>query len=389
MSITLVVGKPGAGKSLEAMSRHIVPAARGRKAVPGRRGTSGVPGIAPRHVVTNVPVIVERIERDYPETIGFIHVIGEDPAFVNPHSDPSSLKEWAEAFVNDDGIGPLFVWDEAHLVYAKSRFSQELLDFYTLHRHHAVDVVLITQQVSQLNANLARLAEIYIILKRDRNWGGGNDKYSRWTYDGYPKGALLKHEVGVRQDKRWFGTYRSTYSSSLQEATPKVRSIWLRLPFLATYAVAGVMAFVVVTVALPAVFRLVSPASSNDDIAAVPPIVEIPRSENSVPQPILTGIDSASSSLIPLIAPGLGQPAASAPVVPKWEVSGWMVYEKDGVLTCTARFGKGSERVSPALMKRREEWFSMSVEYDQEEGICILEVVEKEGDDPIVEMAEI
>lgn len=426
MTMTLIVGKPGAGKSLTLMKEYIVPAARGKKAMPGRRGLPERPGVAKRHVVTNVPVILERIERDFPELMGMIHVVGEEAGNTNPHAKVENLEAWAEDLVNEDGVGPLFVWDEAHLAYAKGRLTQQLLDFYTLHRHHAIDVILATQQVSQLNRDLAGLCEVYIILKRDRGWGGGNNKTSRWVYDGYPKGALLKNETGVVHDRRYFGTYRSTYSAALKESEPKIRSWWLSRPMLAVYASFTLSALFIVFYGAPAVLRVFTGSGVAERVAAreaaaaeemvkppdpptaavapegavVPVANPVP---GSLPVPAMPSIGVGTygeplPASLGVVADfqqsleGLTGPSAPAPSpAPSWTIHGWVAYVKDGEWTCEARFRDSSgDQVKPWAMKARLKWKSIETEWDPDEALCTVTIDEGvDGREPFIDVAQV
>lgn len=409
MPMSLLVGKPGAGKSLMLIEK-IVEAARGKRAMPARRGLPERVGVAPRHVVTNVPAILERIERDYPDTIGHIHVVGQETGATLPHASLSNLEAWAEDLVNVDGVGPLFVWDEAHLAYGKGRLTPALHDFYTLHRHYAVDVILATQQVSQLNRDLAGLSEIYIIIKLERGWGGGKGRFSRWTYDGYPKGVLVKTETGLRHDRKFFGLYRSTYAPDLKEAEVSVRPWYLRRVFLVLYAVLAVSLWYLTSTGVPAILGLlfgreeviavqldpvmppVSPPVVTEAASLLPPDVqqELP---GAAPQraaapsilsrlPIIGGDETISP-------PEAAEP--STPPLPSWTIHSWIAFVKDGRWTCEARFlDAAGDRIKPWAMRARLKWKSISTEWDEEAGVCTLTIDEGiDGKEPVVEFGEI
>lgn len=413
--ISLVVGKPGAGKTLLLVKEHIIPAAEGVEAIQGRAGIGARKGVAQRHVITNVPVQTLRIESGYPRARGYVHYVEVIDGDLRPFADPDKLTAWSEQYVNEDGLGPLFVIDEAHMSFARGQVTKALLEWLTLHRHHGVDIILATQQVGQIDRNVSGLSEVYIVLKRNRALGLGNNKYRLWVYDGYPKGALIKGTSNNKHDPRFFKFYRSRFSEALAEYDGGGGwPFFLRLPFLAAYLFFGVMAAFMVWAFVPppsdpAAVQVAVPDAVVPVVSARPALADM-----SVPVPV------SRPDLVPVLAPGelpaqspqfsdllsgILDPAAPGvsellPVLPEeqpsiqrpsWTIHGWVAFVKDGRWTCEARFTDASgNQVKPWAMKARLRWKSISTEWDAAAGVCTLTIDEGiDGKEPIVDASEI
>lgn len=416
--MTLIVGKPGAGKSLLLVKEHIIPAASGVEEIRSRAGIGGRAGVAPRHVITNVPLVVMRIEANYPAARGFVHYVETIDGDLRPFADPDKLLAWSEAYTNSDGVGPLFVIDEAHMTFARGKVSQALLEWLTLHRHHAVDIVLATQQVGQLDRNVAGLAELYVVIKRNRQIGFGANKYRRWDYDGYPKGAIINFYKSIKHDPRFFKYYRSRFSEALSEAEGKSRPLLLTGPFLLIYPLAIFVVVFGVGWGLPSFQRtfgasevVVKPEPDKGTLVGVPvlapgPALPPPPAQvaTSAATPVSNPLAVPKSAFtVPEISGPFGDLAAGlvgVPVAgptpmleqaPGWRIHGWIAFVKDGEWKCEARFTDSmGDQVKPWAMKARLKWKSIETEWDPDEELCTLTIDEGiEGREPFIDVAQV
>lgn len=405
--LTIVVGAPGAGKSLKAVKDYIIKSAAGVPAVDARIGIKERPAILGRHVVTNVEIIIDRIEADYPETIGKLHYVETPMLGDRPFADLDRLVTWAKEMVvtGPDGtkIGVQLVIDEAQLQYRKGNWKPgsrvgvdpDVLNWYTKHRHQGVDIVLLTQRVGQIEPQLVGLAEAYIVLKRSAMIGLGKDKYREWLYDAY-KGNEVYRKDNLKHDKRFFRYYRSHDDGKIAEQRPKTKSFFLQWRFAWVYVVlVGGLGYMLFHW-LPSAWDRFGPGEEPIPVVEEA-FVDAPM---SAPLTVATPLRPTSS----LEAPALNAPVASvtdkwfdhlavppiagAPAAPQWAVTGWIVYSKDGKLVCSARFQEDGKVVKPAMMIRLRGWKSVEATYDEEDDTCTLTIVEDEDKDPIVEVAE-
>lgn len=216
--INAIEGIPGSGKSYEAVVYHILPSLQqGRK------------------VITNLPLDVGRLAsidpsyrdlveiRTAPEPIRGIwdaSNIAKAPAFQlydDGHTSPpgvqvttfGSVWDYYSDWRRDDGIGPLFVIDECHVALDRMATSREVIEWYKLHRHYNVDVLLLTQSTRDINQPIARLIAT-LIRCRKADILGNKDAYIRRVFAGY-RGAE------IQQDERpYMPQYFCLYSSHTQ-----------------------------------------------------------------------------------------------------------------------------------------------------------------------------
>lgn len=220
--INLLLGAPGGGKSYEATVFHILPALeKGRK------------------VITNLPLDVERIgqlDAAYADLIelrtgskaeGMCRLgDAERPwrAFEHEadYSDP-----WRRA----DGVGPLYVIDECHLVLPRLGTRRAVEEWFSLHRHENADVLLITQSHGKMSAAVRDLVQVVYRVRKNVALGSMGS-YTRKVQDGI-RGEVVN--VAIRKyEKRYFGLYRShTRGRSAEElGAADVRPIWKNWTFI-------------------------------------------------------------------------------------------------------------------------------------------------------------
>jgi zona occludens toxin len=150
MSVSLVTGVPGAGKSHETVRFFLVKAFEtGRK------------------VVTNIGLNIEEIEKQYPKMKGLIEIKrgtseSGDPMEIYSTSF-NSAEDYKDEWRNEKGQAALYVIDEAHFVFGTDNCSKDkiikMTNFITTHRKLGIDIVVITQVSDMLNRTILKLME--------------------------------------------------------------------------------------------------------------------------------------------------------------------------------------------------------------------------------------
>jgi zona occludens toxin len=191
--ISLIQGRPGSGKTYEAVKYHILQALK-----LGRRVVTNIP-VSKSHVVkvfdderAELLTVVDNFDTsDYQATSINYH-------FSNP--------EHYQYDVDADGVGVLFVVDECHFALPKSGTNAAVKRFYTMHRHEGHDIVLVTQQVSQVDRDILRLCEfVYKCTKASSL--GSSKRYLKKVYEGY-RGSEVNREIR-EYDSSIFKFYKS------------------------------------------------------------------------------------------------------------------------------------------------------------------------------------
>ncbi len=167
--ITLLSGRPGAGKSYEAVKFHILPSlAEGRK------------------VVTNIPINHQHVFEVYGKEAcdSLIHVKTEFGAYgtKRPFSEPDDFKK--HDYKSLEGVGTLFVIDEAHLSMGV-RADAALLEYLSMHRHYGHDIILVTQSHRKLHRDVRDMIEVTWSCVKKTIFGD-DDGYIKKTFHGVP-----------------------------------------------------------------------------------------------------------------------------------------------------------------------------------------------------------
>lgn len=148
MSIIGIVGTPGSGKSYEAVKEHIVPALKGG-----------------RPVVTNIPLNVDEVANRLGVSRELVHVEEPREGRLEPFSTVEELEAWHYQDP-ETKRGALYVIDEAQLIYPSGGTKKPIVDFFSLHRHYGVDVVMLTQDHALMDRKLVRLWEVAYKVKK-------------------------------------------------------------------------------------------------------------------------------------------------------------------------------------------------------------------------------
>ncbi len=203
--INILLGAPGGGKSYEAVVYHVLPALkRGRK------------------VITNLPLNLEAFDAIEPGFSDLLEIRtrslkGQDAklqvgragrafmksintrAFANPED---FVSEWR----GEDGSGPLYIIDECHFCMPKDGTSVEVEEWFSMHRHYNVDVLLITQSAGKISEAIRELIQNCYKVRKAIAFGKP-DSYIRKVLDGVNGGEIA---VGQRDYlPQYFKLYKS------------------------------------------------------------------------------------------------------------------------------------------------------------------------------------
>ncbi len=216
--INLLLGAPGGGKSYEATVYHILPALQqGRK------------------VVTNLPLNVEAFCAIDPAFGPLIEVRTATKAkYARDGAKPrpfSVVEDYADDWRHPEkGFGPLFVIDECHLALPKGETDRAVEEWYSMHRHHNVDGLLITQSYGKISAAVRDLVQVVYRVRKNVALGS-TGSYTRKVQDGL-RGEVVNTTIR-KYEKRYFSLYRShTQGKAVDEFNASdVRPIWKHWSF--------------------------------------------------------------------------------------------------------------------------------------------------------------
>lgn len=223
-------GIPGSGKSYEAVVYHVLPMLQ-----------------AGRKVITNLPLIVEMFAAIDPAFLPLIELrrrpksvmgtwdadamddSGNGSAFKlfddqgDQHKPAESVTVFGHVWDyyttwkhSETGQGPVIIIDECHLALPAVGTDKQVVEFFKLHRHFNVDVLLMTQSFRDINQPIARLMAMLIKCRKADILGKKNE-YVRKVHAGY-RGAVISTEVRPYK-AQFFPLYKShTQGNSVSEA---------------------------------------------------------------------------------------------------------------------------------------------------------------------------
>lgn len=257
--INLLLGAPGGGKSYEAVVYHILPAiAQGRK------------------VVTNLPVNVAEFEKLHPGA-GSLFDLRVTTKVPRPDGDAVGWRaipfwhpdDFADPWRHPDkGYGPLYVIDECHIPLPLRGTMIQVEEWFSLHRHHNADVLLITQSYGKINAAIRDLVQVVYRVRKNVALGSMGS-YTRKVQDGL-RGEVVNTTIR-KYEAQHFPLYKShTQSSGGHElGANDIRPFWKHWTFIGAGGFAAVFVGMLVTGQIKSPFA----ASDMKAAAAKPPVV--------------------------------------------------------------------------------------------------------------------
>lgn len=203
--INILLGAPGSGKSYEAVVYHILEALkRGRK------------------VITNLPLDLDRlraIDATFPALVDVRGALGrgkrEDGS---PARVFAAVEDYQDDWRHPDGFGPFFVIDECHFALPKFGTSKAVDEWFSMHRHQNVDVLLITQSAAKISQSVRDLVQICYKVRKAHAFGK-DDSYIRRVFDGV-RGSEMSSSIR-KYKPEFFPLYKShTQGQAVDEFKP-------------------------------------------------------------------------------------------------------------------------------------------------------------------------
>lgn len=215
--IYAIVGRPRSGKSYESVVYHIIPAIK-----------------AGRKVITNVTLNIDWFVKLFgPEVKSLIQVVdGKLNEFGKLDRPFSKFEHYRDEWRDEQNRGPLYVIDEAHMVLPNRNLDSAILEFYSLHGHYGLDIILLTQDLRKIHRDIKAMIEMTYYCAK--NTAFGSDK----TYTKKVRIGATTEVVNEEQRK-----YKSVYFPAYQSHTQSkgsvaevmandITPIWKRWPFL-------------------------------------------------------------------------------------------------------------------------------------------------------------
>lgn len=191
--IVLIEGTPGSGKSYEATVYH---ALRGL-----RRG---------RKVITNLPLNPAAFAEIDPEFEDLIEM-REDP---DPDTPIFSLIEhYQSSWIGHDTetgkeIKPLYIIDECHRCLGQDIVDRQVADWFAMHRHQGVDIVLMTQNHSDVARTITNRVD-HMIQVENLKRKGMTKLYMRRVYSDCGFRSRLEGQSTRIYSQQYFALYNS------------------------------------------------------------------------------------------------------------------------------------------------------------------------------------
>lgn len=215
--IYAIVGRPRSGKSYESVVYHIIPAVK-----------------AGRKVITNVTLNIDWFVKLFgPEVKSLIQVVdGKLNDFGKLDRPFSKFEHYQDEWRDEQNRGPLYVIDEAHMVLPNRNLDAAILEFYSLHGHYGLDIILLTQNLRKVHRDIKDMIELTYYCAK--NTAFGSDK----TYTKKVRiGATT--EVINEEQRKYNSSYYPAYQSHTQSKgsvaevmANDITPIWKRWPFL-------------------------------------------------------------------------------------------------------------------------------------------------------------
>lgn len=289
MTIELVTGVPGAGKTLYTLAKKVRPLVGKTISITDefsgeardfdrRLMVCGIRDLLLPHEIVDVAVSHDPWE-------SMTRLPGE-----KPHDVPHVVQNWWLWCQPGDVI----VIDECQRVFRPSAAGQKIPAFIRhleTHRHYGVDLILVTQHPQLIHANVRNLIGHHEHVRRI--FGGAGTIVYEWDHCTHPDrtkqaaGRLWSH------DKSAFGLYKSA------QVHTKVKH---KIPGAVMLAVAG---FVALPVAGYQVYGRMSNRFSDEPLAAsLAPLASasapLPESVESLPHPVASLPVALASSSVPV-----------------------------------------------------------------------------------------
>ncbi|MDF5627229.1 zonular occludens toxin domain-containing protein, partial [Vibrio parahaemolyticus] len=225
LMIYAIAGRPGGGKTYEAVAYHIIPAIKdGRK------------------VITNITLNIDWFVKIFGEHVrDLIKIVdGRLTDFGSTSRPFSQIGDYSDEWRNEKGQGPLYVVDEAHMSLPSRGLPAAILEWFSIHRHYGVDIILLTQNIRKVHRDIKDMIEVTYRCTKNTAMGSSNS-YTKKVQDGC-NGEVVNTSIRSYKSE-YFPFYKSHSQSNkhVQEAQAKdIRPFWKRWPVIGTALLLGV-----------------------------------------------------------------------------------------------------------------------------------------------------
>lgn len=202
--ITAYVGRPGSGKSYDAVQTIIF------ALTPGENKES-------RRVYTNIEGMDTDKCKKYLQLMSGLDDYEFAQKFI-PITDKQAERFWE--FVKD---GSMIVIDEIHKRFNcrdwNDTKNRQFADWCSTHRHHGFDLIMLTQDIEKVEKQTRTFIE-WTNLYKKINFVGSlvTNKYLVFQYDGYEASGQTLGKQTKSYDKRVFKCYHSHASKDVKES---------------------------------------------------------------------------------------------------------------------------------------------------------------------------
>ncbi|EGQ9112095.1 assembly protein [Vibrio alginolyticus] len=213
--IYAIAGRPGGGKTYEAVAYHIIPAIKeGRK------------------VITNITLNVDWFVKIFGEDVrDLIKIVdGRLTDFGSTSRPFSQIEDYSDEWRNEKGQGPLYIVDEAHMSLPSRGLPAAILEWFSIHRHYGVDIILLTQNIRKVHRDIKDMIEVTYRCTKNTAMGSSNS-YTKKVQDGC-NGEVVNTSIRSYKSE-YFPFYKSHSQSNkhVQEAQAKdIKPFWKRWP---------------------------------------------------------------------------------------------------------------------------------------------------------------
>jgi zona occludens toxin len=209
-----IAGKPGGGKSYEAVKNHVIPALEQK-----------------RKVVTNLPLQIEHFEDVYGEEIASLIEVVEynfhEYGTIRPFSKAEDFLKYDD-WKNEKGQGVFFVIDECHLSMPNGKVTPQttaLLEYLSMHRHYGHDILLITQNFKKVHRDIRDMVNlVYRAIKKSFN--GQDSEYILKIHEGCTTTVVNTKERAYESHVFKFYKSHTMSNQSVVEATTQDITPW-------------------------------------------------------------------------------------------------------------------------------------------------------------------
>jgi len=278
-----IAGKPGGGKSYEAVKNHVIPALQDK-----------------RKVVTNLPLQIQHFKDVYGDEVAdLIEIVDynfHDYGTTRPFSKADDFLKYDD-WKNEKGQGVYFVIDECHLSMPNGKVTAgttELLEYLSMHRHYGHDILLITQNFKKVHRDIRDMVNIvYRAIKKSFN--GQDDEYILKIHEGCTSTVVNTKERAYEPYVFKFYKSHTKSNQSVVEATTQDITPWYKSGLMtSSYFVLG-FGFLIV-------LKLIYDLSTDDEV--VPEVKKEIKSESHA----LKNIGSSPVKPVKPVLPDISSP---------------------------------------------------------------------------------